>query len=324
MATQFDVTAPLQVPVGTYVRARGRRLVWVAVLIPLLAAVVTAGVLLNKPVPYESTLRVVIPEELGVGSSAIGLYLANLEQRLLDPEVVEKVTSETAVSSEAYLSNIRLARIGQSSDAEFSFVATSPSDAQAVVETAASAALRSLAEEGLPFAKREVNLAERSYREAIADLERFRQAEGVAFPQEQYRQVTTELQAAQADLAEAESLGDPVAIANTSAAIEQLEDEHDKLERTLPEYQQLDDARMVALNMRSQARDRLARKQAEIRLTEQDNLRRDVSTRQTSQGRRVLQGAAAAAAVALFLELGVIVLPDLVRPRNREIVLRQR
>jgi hypothetical protein len=245
------------------------------------------------------------------------LYLANLELRLRDPDVVTRVTDATGVDAGAYASGIQLARVGQSSSADFSFTATRPEVAAAVVETAMSAGLRSLAVEGLPFAKREIELAEKSYEAAVRDLNRFRRENSVAFPEEQYQQTVTELEATRTDAAEADASGDAAGLARATAVVEELSQTLGSLQRLLPEYEQLDDARMVALELRSAARDRLASKEAEIRLTSAENVRRDISTTQQSRARLIVQGALAAVAVSLFLMFALFVLPGLLWPRRR-------
>jgi hypothetical protein len=315
--TEFRMNAPVAPAVRRSIRSRNRRLTSILVMIPLAAATIAAGVLVNKPTAYESTLRVVIPDELGMGSGAIGLYVANLEQRLVDPKVVDRVVAETSVRPVAYVSRIRLNRLGQSSDAQFSFVDRDPDVSRAVVETAASAALQLMAEEGLPFAKREVRLADKQYREVVRALDAFRVKHAVSSPEQQYWHVATQLEAAQDDLERARAQDATAARAKASETAERLEKDRDRLRRMVSRYQQLDDERAIALTIRSRARDRLARQQTEIRLTDQANLRRDTMTHQVSRLALVLQGAAASAAVALVLELAVIVLPDVVRSGRR-------
>jgi hypothetical protein len=313
--TEFRMHTPAAPAVRRSIRSRNRRLTSMLVMIPLAAATIAAGVLVNKPTGYESTLRVVIPDELGMGSGAIGLYVANLEQRLVDPKVVDRVVAETSVRPAAYVSRIRLNRLGQSSDAQFSFVDRDPDVSRAVVETAASAALQLMAEEGLPFAKREVRLADKQYREVVRALDAFRVKHAVSSPEQQYWHVAAQLEAAQDDLERAREQDAPAARAR--ATVERLEKDRDRLRRMVSRYQQLDDERAIAFTIRSRARDRLARQQTEIRLTDQANLRRDTMTHQVSRLALVLQAAAASAGVALVLEFAVIVLPDIVRSGRR-------
>jgi hypothetical protein len=136
-------------------------------------------VLAQRPVRYQSTLRITVPDELSASASGIGLYLANLKLELSAPEVTEKIAKQTGVSAETYLASLNLARVGESSSADFTFESTDPETAAKVVVTVASAALRSLATEGLPFAEREVELAEESYNTAVRDLDAFRQEHGI-------------------------------------------------------------------------------------------------------------------------------------------------
>lgn len=319
MATQIDQTQRIFISrpeAATYIRRRGRRLMVLFIVVPLLAGLAAAYVLAQRPVRYQSTLRVTVPDELSSSASGIGLYLANLELRLSDPKVVENVAKATGVSSSAYLDGLSLARVGQSSSADFTFESTDPDTAAAVVEQVASAALSSMATEGLPFAKREVALAEQSYTNAVNDLNKFRNQHDVVYPEEQYRQTIAEIEAARSQIAEAEAVGDTVEVARATASINELQQRLTKLEGVLPEYQELDDARAVALELRSSARDRLAGKQAEIRLTDPENVRQDITTRALSKTRRVAQGAAAAVAASVFLLFAVFVLPDLLRPRR--------
>lgn len=319
MATQIDQTQRIFISrpeAATYVRGRGRRLLALFIAVPLLAGAVTAYVLWQRPVRYESTVRVTVPEELSSSASGIGLYLANLELRLSDPKVVDQVAKATGISPAAYEGGLELGRIGQSSSADFTFESTDPETAAAVVEQVASAALSSMATEGLPFAKREVKLAEQSYMNAVKDLNKFRTKTDVVYPEEQYRQTVAELEAARAQIAEAEAVWDSIDAARAKASVNELQRRLTKLERVLPQYQQLDDARAVALELRSNARDRLASKQAEIRLTDPENVRQDITTRPLSKLARVAQGTAAAVAGAVFLLFAIFVLPDLLRPRR--------
>lgn len=321
MATQIDQTQRIFISrpeAATYVRKRGRRLMVVFIVVPLLAGVAAAYVLWQRPIRYESTLRVTVPEELSSSASGIGLYLANLELRLSDPKVFDKVSEATGVSPRAYNGGLSLSRVGQSSSADFTFESTNPDLAAAVVEQVASAALSSMATEGLPFARREVELAEQSYTNALNDLDKFRTNNDVVYPDEQYRQTVAEIEAARSQITEAQAVGDSVEVARATAAVNELQQRLTKLEGLLPQFQQLDDARAVALELRSNARDRLASKQAEIRLTSPENVRQDVTTRQLSKLARVVQGTAAAVAAAVFLLFAIFVLPDLLRPRRTQ------
>jgi hypothetical protein len=119
-----------------------------------------------------------------------------------------------------------------------------------------------------------------------------------------------------ADLASAEAAGDIVEVQQLTAERAGLEQRLGELEKVLPEYQELDDARVVALELRSRARNRLSRTQVEIRLTEPDNVRKDITTTQLPRTTTVVQGAVAAAAATSFLLFVVFVLPDLLRPRR--------
>ena len=318
--TDFDQTQRVRIPhaeAGAYVRSRmsrGRIALFIA--IPLVAAVAAGFVLAQRPVRYQSTLRIKVPDELSASASGIGLYLANLKLELSAPEVIEKIAKQTSINAEAYLSSLNLARVGESSSADFTFESTDPETAAKVVETVASAALSSLATEGLPFAEREVEMAEESYDTAVRDLDAFRQEHGIVFPVEQYRRTTAELEAVRADLASAEAAGDTIEVQQLMAERAGLEQRLGELEHVLPEYQELDDARVVALELRSRARNRLSRTQVEIRLTEPDNVRQDITTTQMPRTTTVVQGAVAAAAATLFLLFVVFVLPDLLRPRR--------
>lgn len=320
MTTQLNETQSIRLErpeAATYLRSRvGRGVIALFVLVPLLAGVAAAFVLAQRPVRYQSTLRITVPDELSRSASGIGLYLANLELRIFDPDVVKKVAETTGIRPSAYLSGLELSRVGQSSSADFTFESTDPEAAAIVVETVVSAALRSLASEGLPFAKREIELAEQSYATAINDLNAFRQEHDVVYPEEQYRQTVAELESARADIAQAEAVSDTVEAQRGTAAVTELTERLTSLEGLLPEYQELDDARSVALDLRSSARDRLASKRAEIRLTDPENVRQDISTTQLSRAARVVQGTGVAIAVSLFLLFAVFILPDLLRPRG--------
>ena len=328
--TDFDQTQRIRVPhaehaeAGAYVRSRvSRGLIVLFIVIPLVAAIAAGAILLQQPVRYQSTLRITVPNELSASASGIGLYLANLELQLFAPEVAERVAKQTGIDTSAYLSGLSLSRVGQSSSADFTFESTDPETAAKVVETVVSAALRSLATEGLPFAEREVELAEESYDTALRDLDQFRSTHGVVYPEEQYSRTIAEIEASRADLASAEAAGDSVEVGQLTPEVAELEQRLGVLEEVLPRYQELDDARAVALELRSRARDRLARKQAEIRLTDPDNVRQGITTTQMSRTSRVVQGAIAAAAATLFLLFVVFLLPDLLRPgRSRRLDVR--
>ena len=319
MTSVADRTAPTDAhadvvgPVRT--RNRARRVLFVA--IPLLAGAVTAALFSRQPVQYESTLRVVVSRELSSSASGIGLYLADLQLQVLQPDVVARVSEQTGVGAREYQNGIGLHRVGQSRSADFTFTSDDPETASAVVETAASAGLRSLATEGLPFAKREVELAEQSYADAVRGLNAFRQRHGVAYPEEQYQQAITDLEAVKAEHEQAEAIGDAAEIERIAAAQAELTNTLESLKELLPQYEKLNDARTVALELRSAARDRLASKRAEIRLTRPENVRRDIMTTALSRTQRALQGAVVSMAAALFLLFVVFVLPDLFRvPRG--------
>lgn len=318
MATaNFDVTQDLRPQVGSYLVRRLRPIALLLIAVPMLAGAAAAYTLAQQPARYQSTLRVVVPKELSSSASGIGLYLANLELRTRDPDVVVQVSKATGVTAGEYRGGIALARVGQSSSADFTFTSTDAETAAAVVETAASAGLRLLAVEGLPFAKREIELAQASYRDATKELNTFRRANDVAYPEEQYRRAVIELDLARASLAEAEATDDAVEAAQASATVDEMTATMSELERLLPEFEQLDDARRVALDLRSGARDRLARKQAEIRLTDPENVRQDITTAELPRTPRIVQGTVAAVVVAVFLLCSAFVLPDLLRPRHR-------
>ena len=325
--TDFDQTQRVRIPhaeAGAYVRSRvSRGLIALFIVIPLVAAIAAGAILMQRPVRYQSTLRITVPNELSASASGIGLYLANLELQLFAPEVAERVAKQTGIDADAYMSGLSLSRVGQSSSADFTFESTDPETAAKVVETVVSAALRSLATEGLPFAEREVELAEESYDTALRDLDQFRSTHGVVYPEEQYSRTIAEIEASRADLASAEAAGDSVEVGQLTPEVAELEQRLGVLEEVLPRYQELDDARAVALELRSRARDRLARKQAEIRLTDPDNVRQGITTTQMSRTSRVVQGAIAAAAATLFLLFVVFLLPDLLRPgRSRRVDVR--
>jgi hypothetical protein len=298
---------------------RSRTRVALFAIVPLLAGAIAASVLWQQPMRYESTLRVIVPRELSSSASGIGLYLADLQLQVLDPEVATRVAQETGISPHDYQSGIGLRRVGQSSSADFTFTSDDPDKAAAVVETAASAGLRSLATEGLPFAKREVELAEQSYKDAVKHLTAFRTRHGVSYPEEQYQQAIADLESAKAQRARAEASGDTAEVARAESTEDELTGTLESLQELLPEYQTLDDARVVALELRSSARDRLASKRAEIRLTRPENVRHDITTSALSRLRRCVQGAIVAMAAGLFALFVLLILPDVLRSPHRQV-----
>jgi hypothetical protein len=285
------------------------------VLVPVLAAAVTAFFLLKDPKTYTARTTSAVPSG-ATSATGIVIYQANYGLALHSAEVATSVSRSTGVPARDIGGHLSAGRVGASSLLEVRFEGDSPETAKAVVVAAARATLAKMSSDAVAPAEASVKDAQARSDAAAAALSVFQAQVGRFFPDDDYKALNSQLGTAKSALASAQATGNAAAATTAQNTINNITAQMNALAPIVRQYQPLASTAAAAQSALASATIALANAQADATGTRADVLVGTAGVVADSRVKPVVQGAGAAAVVAFVGALLVLVGPDTVRRRR--------
>lgn len=276
-----------------YVRTK-RRWLLPLVAVPILAGVLTGGVLANQA--PESTVRVYVqvPPDQSNSDSQIGLYVARFREALNLAKVRKRIADEAGIDREQ-LRTLDAARRGQSDQFTVSLTTTAGGERTlTAAETAARMGSVSVAEQSTESTDELLAAAKVSFDEAQNALFAYQDEIGDLDPNATYAAVTRQL-------------------LSPGAPTEALQAQQAELVPQVRRFNELKTGVAASSGRLSAAQNASAKQRAEVAAAESGRQILESDRVRRSTLRPIIQSVALAAFVAFLAVLGLSLLPDLFR-----------
>ena len=298
-----------------YLRAI-RRWLWLPIVVPLLAALITGGLLEMQPSKYQANATVIVPAVTakGFSTSAAAQYADTFEDVLVSSPVVDKVASTYHVPTQDLVSGLSASTTTASSNIiHVVYLGYRGQNITGIVDQASVVALDTIAEPQLVQAQNAVSAAQVQLEQSNAAINNFDATTGNLLPQQQFDAQQQELDTLDLELQQANIAGDTAHATALEGLISQREQQLASLAGQLSQYTTLDDARQAAIAVSDHAAQNLNDVES---LIAADHASQTVAVQKIGRVSKLadtLKFAAIAFAVALALALGVILLMELMR-----------
>lgn len=304
-----------------YLRAI-RRWLWLPIVVPLVAALITGGLLEMQPSRYQANATVIVPavSAKGFSTSAAAQYVATFKDVLVSSPVVNKVAAENHVPASDLVNGLSANTVTASSNIiHITYDGYKGQNTTAIVDEVSILSLDTVAEPQLVQAQNAVSAAQVQLQQANAAINNFNTTTGNILPQQQFNSEQQELDTLLLELQQANLAGDTTHANALQAIITQRETQLATLAGQVNQYTTLSDARQAAISVSDHAAQEL--NDVEL-LVAADHSSGTVSVQKIGRLSKLsdtLRFTAIAFAVALLLALGTILLMELMRdPRRME------
>ena len=298
-----------------YLRAI-RRWLWLPIAIPLLAGLITGGLLELQPSKYQASATVIVPAVTakGFSTSAAAQYAVTFEDVLVSSPVVDKVAAKYHVPTQNLVTGLSASTATASSNIiHVVYLGYRGQNTTGIVDEAAIVALDTIAEPQLVQAQNAVSAAQVQLEQANAAIDNFDATTGNLLPQQQFNAEQQELDTLELELQQANIAGDTAHATALEGLIAQREQQLATLAGQLNKYTTLSDARQAAIAVSDHAAQSLNDVES---LIAADHAAQTITVQKGGRISKLadtLRFAAIAVAVALALAFGLILLMELMR-----------
>jgi len=282
------------VEIGRFLRSRPR-LSALALLFPVLAALIAAGFLMGRSATYTGSATVSVLGSAANSASRVGLFVADFSTLAASAPVLEEVANKTGQGVDQISSGLEVARIGQSSLFQVSYTGDRRSAVEPVLRETVTRTLGRLADVG--NADSAFKAANAAYDEAVAARAAYQDEIGTLQPSQVYADLSARILALQTS---------PDATSNSSA--QALTSQRAGLVPEIRHMEELDRAVQDAANLRQNAQLTAAAIRSDAAQAASKAAIQDLSVTQNSKIGPVAQGAGVAAVGGLLAGIGFLVL----------------
>lgn len=302
--------------ISDYIAAIRRR-IWVPIVLPLVAAMVTAGALATRPIQYQSQATVIVPSlsAKGYSTSAVTQYFSTYKDVLASSPLLDEVAQQLHLNRASLTGAFTASTVSASSNIiEVTYTGPVKKTGPAIVRTGAVDALNMLVGPQLAAANSAVGSSQTLLNSANKGMSDFIVKTGLIDPSQEYRLKELELSQLMVQLEEAKLAGDTPRAAGLQSIIVARQQDLAKMATTVQEYQQLSDARSAAESNHNHALQTLSDVQAMISSNDSPSAVVARAIGHVSRIPSMVKFAGVAGAVALLLALAYIVLMEVIRP----------
>ena len=239
--------------IADYLRIARRR-VWLLIGVPLIAAALTAALIMLSPTTYTATSTVSAPALIGgtgsnqfSGTQAISMFAAQFSATSHLPSVVNAVAAQTKVPASDIVDNSTVAQVGASSVMTVTFTYPKESAVAPVVKSLTSETLRTMFDSQVALSEAQLQSAEQSVAQANSAIVAWEKTNGMVDPTLVYQASLQRLNSLTQQWATQSANGSSAGAAALSGAISSLKQELPKFGPLLASYGQLTAARDAAV-----------------------------------------------------------------------------
>jgi hypothetical protein len=290
------------VEISHFLRSRPRTTA-LALLFPVVAAVVALLILVNQPTRYTGTATVSVPSSSANSASRVGLFVADFVELARSGAVLNEVARSTGETRTELDEGLEVARIGQSSLFPVVYTGDRQRAVEPVVRAVIAGTFGNLVE--VSDSDAEFQAASEAYQAAVAERSAYQDEIGTLQPDSDYTDLSSRIRSLQIT----PEIGGAAIIARLSA-------QRDALVPQIRRMQELDQAVQDAADQRDEAERVSLSLQREASESQSSSTIQDLVVLEESRTGRVLQGVGVAAVAGLLVGVAALVLPDLLHRRR--------
>lgn len=298
-----------------------RRRLWVPVVIPIVAAVLTAGFLYVQPEKYQATATVVVPalSAKGYSTSAATQYFSTFKDVLTSPPLLTQINRETHEPKSDLAAGLSASTTTASSNIiTVTYSGPNKSTVASVASYAAMDALDALLGPQMVAAKRAVATGQAQLTQGNQNLNDFTVRTGHLFPEEDYRNLSQALSGLTVQLSQAYLAGDQPRIRALGQIVTQYKTDLANLAPIVTQYQILAEQQKADQAVLDHAQTDMNNVNAEMTSNHDPAAVSTSFNGHVSRVLDILKYGAVAAGVALLLSLAFIVFMEFLRPASMQ------
>jgi uncharacterized protein involved in exopolysaccharide biosynthesis len=291
-----------------------RRRLWLVVLVPLLAAVATAGLVLRQPQEYVATATVAVPGLVGGqdpqfgGSTGNKAFVANFLAVVHSRAIAEAVSAQTKISVDAIFAGTATLPVGDSSVVTVTYRTDRKATADPVVTALATKSLAFMFDPRLTVAattraQGAVDSANKAVTDSHAGINAFVAETKLANPSQDYQVKAQQISTLEEQAVAAASRGEADASAKIAAAAVAMKPQLATLGGLVARYNGLTETKQRALAQLDDAQKGLSTAIAQPAAVDPASAVSVSATTSVARLQSAAQKAVAAAAAAFFLVL---------------------
>ena len=295
-----------------YFKAIGRKF-WVLVLLPAVAGLVPTAWFLLRPTQYAAHATVIPTALVGSGTSqyrgaeADKQFVANVTAVAKSRRLLDQVAAETKVPAAKVRGGLNVSQVNLSAFVSFNYVTTRKAEAVPVVRAVAADTLHFLFQSQVDVAQARVDAAQQQIDEAENGLQQLSRETGGTSPEDAYTAISKGLPALQAEAARAKGTA---AAAQIQQQVTARQAELADLGQKQGQYLTFVDMRRRAVNLRDQGEQRVREATAQLGAADPAHALSITKVHRSFPFTNVLQVGVGAAAGALFLAVGYLLVSE--------------
>lgn len=305
-----------------YLRIARRRL-WVLVLVPVLAALAVAAVVLTRPPVYTATAVVAAPALVGgqptyqySGSQGANEFVAAFGAAATSPPVVNAVARAHHITSDTVVSGLTTAQLGSSPLINVTYSSTSKAQAGPVAHDDAARTLSFLFGSQVALAQKQVDNAAAAASAANDGLQALIRSNGAADPVEVYKARLQQVSSLESQQLTLRAQGKPAAAAALGSALNGLRARLTALNPVVTRYQDLTAAKTAAAANLDRAQQALQSVQAQAAAADPAKVVTVGATAPASLSSTLLKKGLPAVGAGLFLAVGLVAVLEMLSRRR--------
>jgi capsular polysaccharide biosynthesis protein len=238
--------------IADYLRVARRRM-WVLLGVPILAAAITAALVLLSPTTYTGTATVSAPALVGgatsnqyTGSQAVNQFVAQYTATSQVPAVLDAVSRDTKVPRSTITDGLTVAQVGASSVMTMTFTSSDKAIVHPVLESLSQHTLATMFSTQVALAQGQLTSATTQLAQANAAIASWEKTNNMVDPSLVYQTTLQRLNSLTQQWAQLSANGSTTGAAAISGAIAQVKAELPKFGPLLAQYQPLASTRDAA------------------------------------------------------------------------------
>jgi hypothetical protein len=231
--------------IADYLR-RARRRWWVLVVVPVLAAGVTAGIALLTPASYSATAYVAAPALVGgvtaqqyTGTQGANQFVAAFSAAATTPKVLTQVTKDTGQSADKVRDGVSVKQVGASSQLELVYTSGDKNTVTPVLTSISRRALIFLFASQVDVASEQVTVADGDMTAATKAITDWEKKNKLSQPDRVYQAALSDQGSLRQQQLSMSAVGNTRGADAVGTALAQSQKKIDEIGPKLPDYQAL-------------------------------------------------------------------------------------
>jgi capsular polysaccharide biosynthesis protein len=303
--------------IADYLRVARRRL-WVLLGVPILAAAVTAYIVMAAPTTYSGTSTVSAPALVGgstsnqySGSQAVNQFVAQFTATAHVPAVLDAVSKDTNVPRTDLTDNVTVSQVGASSVMQLGYTSTDKKTVQPVLQSLSKHTLQTLFTTQVALSQGQLSSAQAALAQSNAAIVAWEKTNSMVDPNLVYQTTLQRLNSLTQQWATLQANGAVTGAAAINGAIASLKAELPRFGPLLAQYQVLASNRDASAAAVTSAQQNLAQSRAQLEAADPAKVADISATTADSKTSALLSLVLPVTGAAVFLAIALVAMLEL-------------